>query len=177
VKEFQIKNIKIALRREVRGVGKKKKNSYKMLSVMDHTGRFTFVRLALGSNDREMLTSSPLYLQEGEYFAEGKFIAADGGFEGDGRFKCSHMNPGNDPVKIIFNLTWREVRTGVENKYQRVGAWFPLLGNNKRNLMYSEKMLLLAIHAAVRLHNFILSTENLSYAAYESPEMEYNAYF
>jgi hypothetical protein len=65
----------------------------------------------------------------------------------------------------------------VENKYQRVGAWFPLLGNNKRKLMYSEKMLLLAIHAAVRLHNFILSTENLSYAAYESPEMEYNAYF
>jgi hypothetical protein len=55
-----------------------------------------------------------LYLQEGEYFAEGEFIAADGGFEGDGRFKCSHKNPGNDPVKIIFNLTWREVCTGVE---------------------------------------------------------------
>ena len=66
---------------------------------------------------------------------------------------------------------------GVENKYQRVGAWFPLLRNNKRKLMYSEKMLLLAIYAAVRLNNFILSTENLSYAAYESPEMEYNAYF
>jgi hypothetical protein len=65
----------------------------------------------------------------------------------------------------------------VENKYQRVGAWFPLLGNNKKKLMYSEKMLLLAIHAAVRLHNYILSTENLSYAAYESPEMEYSAYF
>jgi hypothetical protein len=38
--------------------------------------------------------------------------------------------------------------------------------------MYSEKMVLLAIHAAVRLQNYILSTENLSYAAYESPEME-----
>jgi hypothetical protein len=80
-----------------------------------------------------MLTSSSLYLQEGEYFAEAKFIAADGGFEGDGRFKCSHKNPGNNPVKIILNLTWREVHNGVENKYQRVGAWFPLLGNNKRN--------------------------------------------
>ncbi len=43
--------------------------------------------------------------------------------------------------------------------------------------MYSEKMLPLAIHAAARLHNYILSTENLSYAAYESVEMEYSAYF
>ncbi len=62
-------------------------------------------------------------------------------------------------------------------KYQRVGAWLPLLGNNKRKLMYSEKILLLAIHAAVRLLNYILSTENLSYTAYKSPEMEYSAYF
>jgi hypothetical protein len=177
VKEFQIKKYKDNVKERRSWSGKKKINSYKMLSVMDHTGRFTFVRLALGSNDREMLTSSPLYLQEGEYFSEGEFVAADGGFEGDGRFKCSHKVPGNDPIKIIFNLTWREVRTGVENKYQRVGAWFPLLGNNKKKLMYSEKMLLLAIHAAVRLHNYILSTENLSYAAYESPEMEYSAYF
>jgi hypothetical protein len=47
----------------------------------------------------------------------------------------------------------------------------------KRNVIYSEKMLLLAIHAAVRLHNYILSTENLSYAAYKSPEMESSANF
>ena len=68
-------------------------------------------------------------------------MAADGAFEGDGRFLCSYKNPGN--------VVWREVRTGVENSYQRTGAWFPLLGNNKRKLPYSEDNLMLAIHAAV----------------------------
>ncbi len=51
MKEFQIKNIKIALKREGRGVGGEGGNSYKRLSVMDHTGKSTFVQLALGSND------------------------------------------------------------------------------------------------------------------------------
>ncbi len=108
-------------------------NSYKMLSVMDHTGRYIFVRVSLGKNDREVLTSSPLYLQERGFFSADEFVAAHGGFDGDGRFHCSYKNPGNDEVKQLFNLAWREVRTGVENSYQRVGAWFPLLGNNKKN--------------------------------------------
>ena len=59
-------------------------NSYKMLSVMDHSGRYIYVRVVLGKNDREVLTSSPLYLQEGEYFSDGEFVAADGAFDGDG---------------------------------------------------------------------------------------------
>ncbi len=42
-----------------------------------------------------------------------------------------------------------EVRTFAENGYQRVGAWFPLLGNNKRKLPYTENIITLAIHAAV----------------------------
>jgi hypothetical protein len=62
---------------------------------------------------------------------------SDGVFDGDGRFLCSYKNPGNDPVKIRYNSALREVRQGVENSYQRVGAWFPLLGNNKENLSYS----------------------------------------
>jgi len=60
---------------------------------------------------------------------------------------------------------------GVENSYARVGTWFPLLGNNKKKLNYSENILMLAVQAAVRLHDFIMNTEQLSYAAYESPEM------
>jgi hypothetical protein len=28
----------------------------------------------------------------------------------------------------------------VENTYQRVGAWFPLLGMNKKKLPYSEQV-------------------------------------
>ncbi len=72
-----------------------------------------------------------------------------------------------------FNLAWHEVRTGLENSYQRVGLWFPVLGNNKQKLPYSEKVLFLAIHAATRLHNWILNTENLSHSALDSPEMLY----
>ncbi len=45
-------------------------------------------------------------------------MVSDGGFDGDGKFKCSYKNPGNDPNKILFNLGWYEVRTGVESSYQ-----------------------------------------------------------
>jgi hypothetical protein len=38
---------------------KKKINSYKFLSVMDHSGQFIYARLCLGANDREVYTSSP----------------------------------------------------------------------------------------------------------------------
>jgi len=131
----------------------------------------------LGKNDREVLTSSPLYLQEGDYFSEDEFVAADGGFDGDGIFRCSYKNPGDDEIKQLFNLTWWEVCTGVENSYQRVGAWFPLLGNNKKKIPYSEDLMMLAIHACVRLHNWIMNTEQLSYAADESPEMMFQQYY
>jgi hypothetical protein len=36
---------------------------------------------------------------------------------------------------------------------------------------------MLAVQAAVRLHNFIMNTEQLSYAAYESPEMHFFEYY
>jgi len=112
-----------------------------------------------------------------EIFFNDEFVAADGAFEGDGRFRCSCKNPGNDEVKKLFNVTWREVRTGVENSYQRVASWFPLLGNNKKKLNYSENMLILAVQAAVHLHNLIMNTNDLSYAAYEYPEMVFQRYF
>ncbi len=50
-------------------------------------------------------------------------------------------------------------------------------GITKKKLNYSENMLILAVQAAVRLHNFIMNTEDLSYAAYESPEMVFQRYF
>jgi hypothetical protein len=49
----------------------------------------------------------------------------------------------------------------VENTCQRVGAWFPLLGMNKKKLPYSERVLQLAIHAAMWLHNWIMNSEDL----------------
>jgi hypothetical protein len=86
--------------------GKKKINSYKMLSVMDHTGSFIYIWLCLGRNDREALISSPLYLLEGDYFSDKEWVSSDGAFDGDGRFLCSYKNPGNDPVKIWYNLAF-----------------------------------------------------------------------
>jgi hypothetical protein len=58
----------------------------------------------------------------------------------------------------------------MENSYQRIGIWFPILANNKKTLPYSEKVLFLAVHAAARLHILIMDSENLSYSAQESPE-------
>ncbi len=40
--------------------GKKKIYSYKFLSVIDHSGHFIFSRLLLGTNDRDVYTTSPL---------------------------------------------------------------------------------------------------------------------
>jgi hypothetical protein len=66
---------------------------------------------------------------------------------------------------------------GVENSYGRVGMWFPLLGNNKKKLPYSEKVLFLAVYAAAQLHNWIMDSEGLLYSALESPEGLYSSYY
>jgi hypothetical protein len=128
----------------------------------------------LGNNDWEVYTSSDLYLQEGSFFSGSQWVAVDGGFEGDDRFVCSYKNPGNNENRIDFNNVFHEVRTLKENSYQRVGIWFPLLGNNKRKLPYKEETLVAAIQAAVRLHNFIMITEHLSYSAADSAEMPFS---
>ncbi len=94
-------------------MGRKKINSYKLLSVMDHSGRYNFARLCLGKNDREVFTASPLYLQEDEFFSVDEFVASNGAFEGDGCLRCSFKNPGNDEVKKLWNLAFHDVRTGV----------------------------------------------------------------
>jgi len=108
---------------------------------------------------------------------EDEFVAANGMFEGDGCLRCSFKNPRNNEGKKLWNLAFREVRTGVENSYQKTGAWFPLIGNNKHKLPYSEKVLFLAIHAAIRLHNFNMNSEQLSYSALESVDNLYTNYY
>ncbi len=79
-----------------------------MVSTMDHSGHYIFVRITHGKNDREVYTSSPIYLQEGEYFSDGEFLAADGAFDGDGRLNCSYKKPSNNPEKKC--LIWFGVR-------------------------------------------------------------------
>jgi hypothetical protein len=99
VKEFEIEKPIDRVKEKQSWSGKKKVNSYKMLSVMDCSGRYIFVRVVLGKNDREVLTSS----------SDGEFVAADGTFDGDGQFRCSYKNPGYDEIKKLFNLACREV--------------------------------------------------------------------
>ena len=97
--------------------GKHKKNTWRNLSIMDYSGRFIYVHVGLAKNDREMFTTSPLYLQEGFWFSRGEFIANDGGFDGDGPARCSFNDPGADPYKQQFNIAFKEVRQGIETAY------------------------------------------------------------
>jgi hypothetical protein len=89
-------------------VGKKKINSYKLLSVVDHCRCYIFARICLGKNDHEGFTGRPLYLQEGELLSENEFVAADGAFEGDGCSRCSFKNPGKDEAESYG--IWRYVK-------------------------------------------------------------------
>jgi len=161
VKEYQIEKPTDKIKERESFGGKKKINSYRMLSVCAHTGRY-IVRHCI--------------CRKGNFF-EDEFTASDGGFEGDGRFRCPYNNPGHHPDRVLFNLVFCEKQTGVENTYSRVVVWFPLLGNNKKKMPYSEKVLFLSIHAATRLHNWIMNSENLSYSAEESPEVLYRRYY
>jgi hypothetical protein len=68
VKEYQIEKPTDKIKERESFSGKKKINRYRMLSVCDHTGRYTYVRVCLGRNDCEVFTSSPLFLQEGDFF-------------------------------------------------------------------------------------------------------------
>jgi hypothetical protein len=47
----------------------------------------------------------------------------------------------------------------------------------KQKNPYSEKVLVLAVHAAARLHNWIMDSKNLSYYALESPEGLFHSYY
>jgi hypothetical protein len=70
------------------------------------------------------------------------------------------------PGKKSIQLSLPRSKTGFENSYQRIGIWFPILGNNEKiSLLW--KALFLAVHAATRLHNWIMDTKKLYYSAIE----------
>jgi hypothetical protein len=94
VKEIAIDKPKDLVKERRSFNGKKKIYLFHLFTVMDHSGRFIFARVSLGGNDRDCYTDSPLYLQEGKYFSDDQFVAADGGFEGEGRFCCSYKTQG-----------------------------------------------------------------------------------
>lgn len=177
IREHEVEKPKNKIKERKTWSGKKKKNTWRNLSIMDWTGRFIYVHVGLAKNDRDMWTSTPLYLQEGLFFSPGEYVMNDGGFEGDGPCKSSYPNPGADIDKKLFNVAFKEVRQGIETAYSRTCRWFPILGNNKQKWNYSDTVLQLAVHAASRLHNFIMNTENLSYDALSNPENWYRDYY
>eukprot|EP01034_Spumella_vulgaris_P034604 gene34603-42684_t len=75
------------------------------MAVIDRQGYFRYVVTGVeGSiNDREMLTTSPLYLEREKYFSEGEYVATDGGFMGDGLVFMSYNNMHGDRDKELFN--------------------------------------------------------------------------
>jgi len=68
VKKYEIKKPKGSIKEKRSWSGKKKINSYKMLNVMDHTGRYIFFCICLGKNDREVFTGSPSYFCRKDIF-------------------------------------------------------------------------------------------------------------
>jgi hypothetical protein len=44
-------------------------------------------------------------LQEGDFFSPDEFVASDGGFDGDGKFKCSY-NPTTplEPINVLHQI-------------------------------------------------------------------------
>jgi hypothetical protein len=59
----------------------------------------------------------------------------------------------------LWNLAFCNVRSSVENSYQKTGACM---------LLYLDRVLFLAIHAAVGFHYYIMNTEHFSYSSLKS---------
>ena len=58
-----------------------------------------------------------------------------------------------------------------------IGPWYPMLSNSKKKLPYSEKALFLVVHAATRLHYWVMDAENSSYSALESSAGLFQSYY
>ena len=56
-------------------------------------------------------------MNEAQYFSLNEWLAGDGGFEGDCPIRYSYKNPGLNEDKKLFNLVFREVRTGIETAF------------------------------------------------------------
>jgi len=151
--------------------GKLKTNTKKTVTVIDKRGYYIYVETGIDGrmNDRDIFTSSPLYLNRGLYFSAGERLIGDGIFAGDGPITVSLRNPGNDIDSQYFNNAFKLMRMTVETSYKRVEDWFPILGNAKKMWNYSTYLLQLSIHAAVRLHNWLLRIRDLNYNVATNP--------
>ena len=109
--------------------GKAGTNTKKTIGIIDKNGLYIYVKTNYDGrpNDRDIWTSSPLYMESGQFFSPGEKVGADGGFQGDGPCLISHTKVDNRD-KAAYNVAFKEVRKGIENAFGRVQMWFPLLG-------------------------------------------------
>ena len=154
--------------------GKAGMNTMKTLAVINKHGEFIYVEPLVDGrrNDRDEWTYTDLYLSQGKYFSAGEKIASDGGFRGDGPLLYSY-DVINTDEKMNYNLAFKEVRVGIENAFGRVQLWFPLLGVEKKQWPYDDKLLGTAVEAACKLHNWMIRHRRLSYNAEDNPRNFY----
>lgn len=152
--------------------GKKKVNTRKTLSVIDRNGYFRYVAHGWGgrTNDRDCYRGSELYLESGKYFSADEHLASDGTFRGDGDLLCSYDDPGAAGYGgDLFDAVFKEGRMQIENAFNRQGSWFARLGVNRKYWNCKDDLLDLTVHAATRLHNWIMYNRALNYDAATNP--------
>ena len=152
---------------------KYKRCTRKTLVVIDKDGLFTFVSHGGGgrTSDRELFTTSPLYMQRNDYFSLNEWVGGDGIFRGDGNVRTSFNNITADGVLALYNLVFREGRMPVENALGRTQANFAVLGAQRKYFTGNSELLSLAVHAATRLHNWLLRNRQLVYNAHLHPDV------
>lgn len=152
--------------------GKHRHNSLKTFAVIDPSGMFRYVVTDVPGkiSDRELYTRSALYLNSGQYFSEGEWVAADGGFRGDGAIGYGFDGRDlNTEERRMYNLAFKELRQQVENAFCRLKMWFGCLGKHKSQWDCSEDMFILVVQATVRLHNWMLRIRTLNYSPLTNP--------
>jgi hypothetical protein len=82
----------------------------------------------------------------------------------------------NDEYKEIFNLAFQEMRKQVENCYNRLKTWFPILGNQTHKWHCDEDLLVLTVHCCARLHNWLMRIRKLDYNPTTNPAYLFRQY-
>jgi len=159
--------------------GKMKCNTIKTLSVISKSGEVIFLLTGIpgGRSDRDIWTSCDLYLHAGLYFSEGQWLAADGGFMGDGNLVMSYNNIFGDENRSAFNYTFTEMRKQVENQFGRITLWFPILGNAKKKWDLDVSLFNLTIYATFNLHNWLIINRGLNYDPTTNPKYLFTRYY
>lgn len=179
IKETEIEKPKDPVLERATWSGKMQCNTLKTFSIIARNGKIIFMMSGIpgGRNDRDIWTSSVLYLNSGLYFSHGKWVAFDGAFRGDGPNIVSFNDIQGDEGRILFNLIFQEGRKFIENQYNRVALWFPILGNGQRRCSHCHSLFRYTVMVTYRLHNWILNIRNLNYDPATDPNSLFARYY